>query len=69
MPKTLLLHPLLPVLTHLLIDYIASLPAAHRNGCRLRLRAVIHCGEVHRDGNGPFGETLDVACRLLDSHA
>ena len=33
----------------------------------LRLRAVIHAGEVHRDGNGPFGEDLDVAFRLLDA--
>lgn len=66
-PKTLLLHPLIPVLTHLLIDYNTSLPRARRASCELRLRAVIHCGEVHRDGNGLFGETLDVACRLLDA--
>jgi hypothetical protein len=33
----------------------------------LRLRAVIHAGEVHRDGNGRFGEDLDVGFRLLDA--
>jgi hypothetical protein len=66
-PKTLLLNPLLPVLCSLLTDYNVSLPAAQCSGCRLRLRAIIHSGEVHRDDNGPFGETLDVACRLLDS--
>ncbi len=66
-PKTVLLHPLLPVLSGLLMDYNVSLPASQRSVCGLRLRAVIHSGEVHRDGNGPFGETLDVACRLLDS--
>jgi len=66
-PKTLLLHPLLSVLTNLLIDYNTSLPALQRHGSGLRFRAVIHSGEVHMDGNGPFGETVDVACRLLDS--
>ena len=66
-PKTLLLNPLLPVLCGLLLDYNLSLPVAQRNRCGLRLRTVIHCGEVHRDNRGPFGETLDVACRLLDS--
>ena len=64
-PKTLLLHPMIPVLSRLLIDYNLSLPAAQRNGCNLRLRAVIHSGEVHRDRNGPFGETIDVACGCL----
>jgi hypothetical protein len=33
----------------------------------LRLRAVLHAGEVHHDGKGPFGEALDVAFRLLDA--
>jgi hypothetical protein len=26
-----------------------------------------HAGKVHYDGNGPFGEDLDVAFRLLDA--
>jgi hypothetical protein len=33
----------------------------------MRLRVVIHAGEVHYDGNGAFGEDLDVAFRLLDA--
>jgi hypothetical protein len=68
-PKTLLFQPLVPVLTHLLVDRNTSLPEAERVRRELRLRMVIHSGEVHCDGNGPFGETLDLACRLLDSHS
>lgn len=68
-PKTLLFQPLVPVLTHLLVDRNTSLPETERVRRELRLRMVIHSGEVHCDGNGPFGETLDVACRLLDSRS
>jgi hypothetical protein len=68
-PKTLLFQPLIPVLSCLLAEYNASLPCAERLGCELRLRAVIHCGEVHCDRNGPFGQALDIACRLLDSRS
>ena len=66
LPKPLLLSRLIPIL--------ASLLAAHNSGISpadqprvLRLRAVIHAGEVHYDENGPFGEDLDVAFRLLDA--
>ena len=66
LPKPLLLSRLIPIL--------ASLLAAHNNGISpadqprtLRLRAVIHAGEVHYDEKGPFGEDLDVAFRLLDA--
>jgi class 3 adenylate cyclase len=68
-PKTLLFQVLVPVLTHLLVDRNTSLPETERVLRELRLRMVIHSGEVHCDGNGPFGETLDVACRLLDSRS
>ena len=34
---------------------------------RLRLRAVLHAGEIHDDGWGFYGEDLDVAFRLLNS--
>jgi GTP diphosphokinase / guanosine-3',5'-bis(diphosphate) 3'-diphosphatase len=34
-----------------------------------RLRVVLHAGEVHYDGNGCFGEALDIAFRLLDAPA
>ncbi len=28
---------------------------------------MVHAGEVHYDGNGCFGEALDIAFRLLDA--
>jgi len=67
LPKTLLLNPLVPKLVTLLADRNASLASAERHRRELRLRAVIHAGEVHYDGKGYFGETLDVAFRLLDA--
>jgi hypothetical protein len=66
-PKTLLLNPLVPVLVTLLADRNASLANAELRRRELRLRAVIHSGEIHRDGKGYFGEALDVAFRLLDA--
>ena len=67
-PKTLLLDRLVPQLTNLL--------SAHNNGISpamepriLRLRVVVHAGEVHHDGKGFFGDDLEVAFRLLDSRA
>jgi class 3 adenylate cyclase len=66
LPKPLLLTRLMPALRGLLEE--------HNNGISpdeqpriLRLRAVLHAGEVHHDGKGPFGEDLDVAFRLLDA--
>jgi hypothetical protein len=35
----------------------------------MRLRAVVHAGDVHMDDWGFYGEELDVAFRLLDSPA
>ena len=63
-PKTLLIGVLIPALTALLDEHntTVSQPAL-----RLRLRVVIHCGEVHDDGKGFYGEDLDVAFRLLDA--
>jgi class 3 adenylate cyclase len=66
-PKTLLLNPLVPVLVTLLADRNASLGTAERYRRELRLRVVIHAGEIHYDGKGYFGEALDVAFRLLDA--
>ena len=34
---------------------------------RLRVRVVMHTGNVHDDDNGCFGEALDIAFRLLDA--
>jgi hypothetical protein len=61
-PKTVLLSRVVPTLRQLLVDHETEHP-----GQRLRLRAVLHAGEVHHDDRGPFGEALDVAFRLLDA--
>jgi hypothetical protein len=61
-PKTLLLRSVVPTLARLIGEH-----NTHRPEDRLRLRAVLHAGEVHHDTRAPFGETLDVAFRLLNS--
>lgn len=66
-PKTLLLNPLLPVLTSLLVEHNTTLGSAQRACREMRLRVVVHAGEVHSDGKGYFGESLDLAFRLLDA--
>jgi hypothetical protein len=67
-PKTLLLNPLVPILVTLLADRNAGLESTEERRRReLRLRIVIHAGEIHCDGKGYFGEALDVAFRLLDA--
>jgi len=66
-PKTLLLNPLVPALVQLLVDHNSSLPDRDRYRRELRLRVVLHAGEVHFDGKGYFGEALDLAFRLLDA--
>ncbi|GAA3930070.1 hypothetical protein GCM10023085_09280 [Actinomadura viridis] len=60
-PKTVLLDTVVPALGRLLAGHNARRPAD-----RFRLRAVVHAGEVLYDGRGCFGESLDVAFRLLD---
>ena len=64
-PKVLMLNRTIPVLNRLLKEYNASLPRPSEQ--QLRVRIVMHAGEVHYDANGCFGETLDIAFRLLDS--
>ncbi len=66
-PKTLLLNHAIPALNRLLTDYNASLPPSSRPQRQLRVRVVIHAGEVNYDANGCFGEALDIAFRLLDA--
>jgi hypothetical protein len=63
-PKTVLLDRLIPLLTALLVENNA---AVTQPALRIRLRAVVHAGEVHSDGRGFYGEAIDVAIRLLDS--
>jgi class 3 adenylate cyclase len=66
-PKALLLNHAIPAFSRLLTDHNASLPRASRTQRQLRVRVVVHAGEVHYDANGCFGEALDVAFRLLDA--
>jgi len=66
-PKALFLSHAIPALNQLLSDYNSSLPSASRPQRQLRVRVVMHAGEVHYDANGCFGEALDVAFRLLDA--
>jgi hypothetical protein len=63
-PKTVLLDRLIPLLAALLTEHNA---AVMRPALRIRLRAVVHAGEVHSDSRGFYGEAIDVAIRLLDS--
>ena len=63
-PKTVLLSRLIPLLTALLTEYNARVA---QPALRIRLRAVVHAGEVHADCRGFYGEAIDIAIRLLDS--
>jgi hypothetical protein len=66
LPKPLLFSRLIPILASLLVAHNSGISPADQPRV-LRLRAVIHAGEVHYDEKGPFGEDLDVAFRLLDA--
>jgi len=66
-PKALLLNRVVPFFSRLLTEYNASLPRHSLPQRQLRIRVVMHAGEVHYDANGCFGEALDVAFRLLDA--
>jgi hypothetical protein len=63
-PRTVLLDRLIPVLATLLAEYNAQ---AAQPALRMRLRVVVHAGEVHLDKRGCYGAAIDVAIRLLDS--
>jgi class 3 adenylate cyclase len=65
--KPVLLNRAIPAFSQLLADYNASLPLNGRPHRQLRVRVVVHAGEVHYDDNGSFGEALDIAFRLLDA--
>jgi class 3 adenylate cyclase len=66
-PEAVLLNRVVPALGLLLAEYNASLPQQSQQQRQLRVRVVMHAGEVHYDSNGCFGEALDVAFRLLDA--
>jgi hypothetical protein len=63
-PKTLVLGRLIPILTTLLAEHNDS---AGRPELRMRLRAVVHAGEIHEDDKGFYGDDLDAAFRLLEA--
>jgi hypothetical protein len=65
-PKPFLLSRLTPALASLLVTRNSGISLAEKPRI-MRLRAVVHAGEVHSDGKGPFSEDLDVAFRLLDA--
>ena len=44
-----------------------SLPPQSRPQRQIRVRVVLHAGEVHYDPDGCYGEALDIAFRLLDA--
>ncbi len=66
-PKALLLNRAVPLLSQFLTEYNACLPRHSQPQRQLRIRVVVHAGDVHYDANGCFGEALDVAFRLLDA--
>jgi tetratricopeptide (TPR) repeat protein len=61
--KVLLLDPLLGSLSAALVDYNRDARLAER----IRLRLVLHAGEVAMDEHGLSGTDLIVACRLLEA--
>jgi HD domain len=65
--QALVLHRVVPAFGQLLAGYNARLQDRGGRQRELRVRVVVHSGEIHDDDNGPFGETLDTAFRLLDA--
>jgi class 3 adenylate cyclase len=63
--KGILLNHVIPALNQLLTDSNASLPHTTGPQRQLRIRVVMHAGEIRYDANGCFGEALDIAFRLL----
>jgi hypothetical protein len=65
-PTPFLLTRLMPALSRLLVTRNNGISPAEKTRI-MRLRAVVHTGDVHFDSNGPYGEDLNLACRLLDA--
>lgn len=61
-PIVLFLDTVVPTLSRSLNSYNERYPDR-----AMRLRAVLHAGEILHDGHGCFGQALDLAFRLLDS--
>ena len=60
-PKTVLLNQLVPLLSARLAEHNAQAPLP---ALRIRLRVVVHAGEVHLDMRGWYGEAIDIAIRM-----
>jgi hypothetical protein len=60
-PRTRLLDSFIPELRGQLVYH------NDRHADRLRVRVALHIGGVLYDDRAPFGEAVDIACRLLDS--
>ena len=66
-PKSLLLNRVIPEFGRLLSAYNTSIPPQARPQRQIRVRVVLHAGEVRYDPDGCYGEALDIAFRLLDA--
>jgi hypothetical protein len=62
-PKSRLLDPVIP----LLAERVEAHNRTAEPAWRLRLRVVVHAGEVLRDPKANVGQAVVAACRLLDS--
>jgi HD domain len=65
--QALVLNRVVPVFSQLLTGYNARFAEQGESQRELRVRVVLHSGQINDDDNGPFGETLDTAFRLLDA--
>jgi hypothetical protein len=65
--QALVLNRVVPVFSQLLTGYNTRFTDPGERQRELRVRAVLHTGQINDDDNGPFGETLDTAFRLLDA--
>ncbi len=63
-PKTVLLHTFVPVLSEMLSKHARRQPRR-----MFWMRLAIHSGEVHFDRRGVFGADIDLTFRLLNSQA
>ncbi len=68
-PAALLLSRVVPLLARRVDTYNTGLPPGSQRERQLRIRVVVHAGEVNYDGHGCFGAALDTAFRLLDAPA
>jgi hypothetical protein len=63
--KPVVLNRAIPALGRLLAGHSASLASTGRQHGQLRVRVVVHAGEIHYDNNGCFGEALGIAFRAF----